>query len=148
MGIMDCPLFWLRRSYHAGKQRVDAALAAHNLTTAQLEVLLQVKQVPQIEQRQLQQLLGVRSATLAGVIDRLLVHGFIEQHTSTCDARVKYITLTPCGIGVCESVADIHTKVSATLFAGFTPAELALLNQWLQRVVSNGENGEFTTDCS
>jgi len=145
---MDCPLFWLRRSYHAGKQRVDAALAAHNLTTAQLDLLLQVKQAQQIEQRQLQQILGVRSATLAGLIDRLLVNGFIEQHASSCDARVKYITLTECGNGVCENVADIHAKVSATLFAGFTPAELALLNQWLQRVVSNGETGEFTTGCS
>lgn len=145
---MDCPLFWLRRSYHAGKQRVDAALADYDLTTTQLELLLQVKQATQIEQRQLQQRMGVRSATLAGVIDRLLVHGFIEQHASDCDARVKYITLTPCGLGVCESVADIHAKVSATLFAGFTPAELALLNQWLQRVVSNGEIGEFTTGCS
>ena len=145
---MDCPLFWLRRSYHAGKQRVDAALAAHNLTNAQLDLLLQVKQAQQIEQRQLQQILGVRSATLAGLIDRLLINGFIEQHTSDCDARVKYITLTACGDGVCESVAEIHAKVAATLFAGFTPAELALLNQWLQRVVSNGENGEFTTDCS
>jgi DNA-binding MarR family transcriptional regulator len=54
-------------------------------------------------------------------------------------ARVKYITLTECGHGVCESVANIHAKVAATLFAGFTPAELALLNQWLQKVVSNGE---------
>lgn len=145
---MDCPLFWLRRSYHAGKQRVDAALADHDLTTTQLELLRQVKQATQIEQRQLQQLLGVRSATLAGVIDRLIVHGFIEQYASDCDARVKYITLTECGIGVCERVADIHANISATLFAGFTHAELALLNQWLQRVVSNGETGEYTSSCS
>lgn len=145
---MECPLFWLRRSYHAGKQRVDAALAEHNLTTTQLDLLLQVKQAQQIEQRQLQRALGVRSATLAGLIDRLLVHGFIEQHTSDCDARVKYITLTECGHGACDAVADIHASVAATLFAGFTPAELALLNQWLQRVVSNGETGEFTTGCS
>lgn len=145
---MECPLFWLRRSYHVGKQRVDAALAKHNLTTAQFNLLLHVKQAQQIEQRQLQQVLGVRSATLAGLIDRLLVHGFIEQHMSNCDARVKYITLTECGHGACDAVADIHASVAATLFAGFSPAELALLKQWLQRVVSNGETSEFTTGCT
>ena len=148
MAIMDCPIFWLRRAYHAGKQRVDAALAAHNLTTAQFNLILHVKQAQQIEQRQLQQVLGVRSATLAGLIDRLLIHGFIEQHASDCDARVKYITLTECGHGACNAVADIHASVAATLFAGFTTAELALLNQWLQRVVSNGETGEYTSICS
>ncbi|GAB4216213.1 MAG: MarR family transcriptional regulator [Roseiflexaceae bacterium] len=139
---MRGPLQSLRRAYFAGKKAYDEALAEHGLTASQLEVLRLVWQQEGIEQRTLQEQLGVSSPTLTGLLDRLVEHGLLERRPSPDDARVKTLYLTQAGQGLYDTLQQINERVQMQLLRGFTAAEIALLEQWLERMAHNSDAGE------
>src|SRR5262249_48708860 len=107
------------------------------LTGAQSEVLRQLWHHDQIEQRTLQERLGITSPTLTGIVDGLVGRGLVERRLSPEDARVKVLHLTPQGQAQNETVCAAIERGQARLLAGFSPAEATLLRDWLQRIVAN-----------
>src|SRR5689334_18191696 len=93
----DNPIFWLRRASLAMRKAVDDELHRHGLTGAQSEVLRHLWQHDQLEQRSLQERLGVASPTLTGIVDGLVERGLVERRLSPDDARVKVLFLTAQG---------------------------------------------------
>jgi DNA-binding MarR family transcriptional regulator len=142
---MDDPLLWLKRAYFAGRQAFDEALAEHGLTATQLDVLRQVWRHQGIEQRVLQEQLGIASPTLTGIVDRLVERQMLERRASLEDARVKQLYLTEQGQALHGDLILIHERVHTRLLKGFSAPEIALLQQWLQRMVTNVDGPD---DCS
>jgi DNA-binding MarR family transcriptional regulator len=142
---MGGSLYWLKRAYFAGKKAYDEALAEHGLTATQLELLRRVWQQDGIEQREVQAAMQVTSPTLTGVIDRLVEHGLLERRPSCEDARVKTLHLTDAGLAISDKLGAINERVEARLLRGFTAAEVALLQQWLERMV---HNSDVHDDCT
>jgi MarR family transcriptional regulator, organic hydroperoxide resistance regulator len=137
---MGGSLYWLKQAYFAGKKAYDEALAEHGLTATQLEVLRRIWQQDGIEQRALQTAMRVTSPTLTGVVDRLVEHGLLERRPSPDDARVKTLHLTDAGLGISDKLGAINEQAEARLLRGFTAAEVALLQQWLERMAHNSDN--------
>lgn len=136
---MNGSLYWLKRAYFAGKKAYDEALAEHGLTATQLEVLRRVWQQDAIEQRELQTAMRVTSPTLTGIVDRLVEHGLLERRSSPDDARVKTLHLTDAGLAISDKLGAINERAEARLLRGFTSAEVALLQQWLERMARNSD---------
>jgi DNA-binding MarR family transcriptional regulator len=136
---MSGSLYWLKRAYFAGKKAYDEALAEQGLTATQLEVLRRVWQQPAIEQRELQVRMGVTSPTLTGIVDRLVEHSLLERRPSADDARVKTLHLTAAGLAISDRLEVINERAEARLLRGFSAAEVALLEQWLQRMAANSD---------
>jgi DNA-binding MarR family transcriptional regulator len=141
---MGGALYWLKRAYFAGKKAYDEALAEHGLTATQLEVLRHVWQHTQIEQRALQLAMGVTSPTLTGVVDRLVEQKLLERRQSPEDARVKTLHLTTAGLAIADTLDAISASAEARLLHGFSAAEVALLQQWLERMA---HNSDVQDDC-
>ena len=137
MKMQEEVISWLKRAYFAGRKAFDEALAEHDLTATQLELLRHVWLQEGIEQRTLQDRLGIASPTLTGIVDRLVERRMLERRPSPEDARVKQLYLTEQGQALHGELILIHERVQARLLHGFSPAEAALLRQWLQRVVEN-----------
>ena len=142
---MSNALYWLKRAYFAGKKAYDEALAEHGLTATQLEALRRVWQQDGVEQRELQAAMGVTSPTLTGVVDRLVEHGLLERRASLDDARVKALHLTEAGLAISDKLGAINERAEARLLRGFSAAEVALLQQWLERMAHNSDAHE---DCA
>jgi DNA-binding MarR family transcriptional regulator len=140
------PIFWLRRASLAMRKAVDEELQTHGLTGAQFEVLRQLWQHDQLELRSLQQRLGITSPTLTGIVDGLVGRGLVERRLSLEDARVKQLCLTPQGQSMNERICAAIGQVNARLLAGFSPAEAALLKDWLRRIVVNAGDNDYS--CS
>lgn len=138
-------LYWLKRAYFAGKKAYDESLAEHGLTATQLEVLRTVWRQDGLEQRMLQEQLGVTSPTLTGVLDRLVEHRLLERRTSAEDARVKTLHLTAAGHAISDTLGVVHEQAQARLLRGFSGAEIALLEQWLERMARNCDASD---DCA
>jgi DNA-binding MarR family transcriptional regulator len=131
-------LLLLLKRLHLGTRRAfDEALVAYGLTGPQVEILRQVWQCAGLEQRALQDRLGVTSATLTGIIDGLVERELAERRLSPDDARVKQLFLTPQGQAVGAELAGIMQAVEDRLVQGFTAAEQALMRDWLSRMVQN-----------
>lgn len=142
---MSGSLYWLKRAYFAGKKAYDEALAEHGLTATQLETLRRVWQQDGVEQRELQAAMGVSSPTLTGVVDRLVEHGLLERRSSADDARVKTLHLTDAGLAISDKLGAINERAEARLLRGFSAAEVALLQQWLERMA---HNSDVQDDCA
>lgn len=131
-------LLLLLKRLHLGTRRAfDEAFAAYGLTGPQVEILRQVWQCEGLEQRVLQERLGVTSATLTGIIDGLVERELAERRLSPDDARVKQLFLTPQGQAVGAELAGIMSTVETRLVQGFSAAEQALMRDWLSRMVQN-----------
>jgi DNA-binding MarR family transcriptional regulator len=142
----DNPIFWLRRAALAMRKASDDELHRHDLTGAQSEVLQHLWRQDRLEQRTLQERLGVTSPTLTGIVDGLVERGLVERRLSPEDARVKVLYLTPQGQAMYEEICAAIQRVHTRLLAGFSPAEAALLKDWLQRIVVN--SGVAGDTCS
>ena len=120
----------LRRAY-------DEAFAAHGITGPQAMVMRHVWQHAGIEQRTLQDRLGVTSATLTGIVDGLVERELVERRLSAEDARVKQLFLTERGQIVSDELGGTIPRLESQLVEGFSRAEQALLRDWLKRMATN-----------
>jgi DNA-binding MarR family transcriptional regulator len=128
----------LLKRVHLGTRRAfDDALAEYGLTGPQAEMIGQICGQDGIEQRTLQERMGITSPTLTGIVDGLVERGLVERRVSHEDARVKQIFLTSKGHGLDGVLPGTMEQVAARLLAGFSPSECALLHDWLIRVATN-----------
>ncbi len=136
---MDTAFSWLRRAYWNMRTAMDEELARYELTAAHLDVLTALWKEDGLEQRVLQNRLGVTAAALTSNIDKLVAHHYVQRQLNTEDARVKQIFLTERGKAIREQLGSAAWEFDSRLLKDFTPGEAALLKEWLQRMVSNLE---------
>ncbi len=141
---MDDLFFLIKRAYLAANKAADEELARRQLTMSQLEVLLHLWQQDGLEQRHLQEYLGISSSTLTGIIDVLVDHGRVERRVSAEDARVKQLFLTQTGRALLAEAQAVRQRVNARLLQGFSASEAALLSDWLRRIMGNMGDHEDT----
>lgn len=128
----------LIKRLHLGTRRAfDEALTTYGVTGPQAEILRHVWQCAGLEQRILQERLGITAATLTGIVDGLVERELIERRLSPEDARVKQLFLTTQGHAVGAELASVMQEIERRMVAGFSAAEQALLRDWLQRMVHN-----------
>ncbi len=139
----DNPMYWLRRIQLATRHALDGEFSCHGMTGIQMEVLMRLWRHDGLEQRELQEMLGVTSATLTGILDGMVEREVVERRLSPEDARVKQIWLTERGRELQQNMGSAFESVEARLLRGFSRAEVALLNDWLRRLATNmGAAGE------
>lgn len=136
---LDSPIFWLRRAYLGVRKTLDAELIDHltDLTGAQFEVLRQLWHRDGLSQRELEQQLAVRSATLTRLLDGLCARGLVERRRNVDDGRVKDVFLTPMGHALCGEAGKVIARVQARLLQGFSTAEVERLKDGLKRMATN-----------
>lgn len=139
----DLPLgHWIKRAFLALSGHINDLLRPHDLTYSQWQVLSFVARQPDgaATQRELQSWLRVEAATLTGVIDGLVRHGWLTRAESVDDRRVKRLALTTEGQAAHAAVAPWLTRaVQARVLEGLSPRQVTAAREVLQRVVENLE---------
>lgn len=137
------PLHWLRRAHLAMRKALDEGLTEYGLSAAQLDVLGHLWGEDGLEQRELQERLGITSATLTGIVDGLVQRQYVERRLSPDDARVKQLFLLKRGRARRDELRAGAREFRKRGLAGFSPEEEAQLEALLRRVAAN--YGERTT---
>lgn len=140
---IDSPIFWLRRAWLATDKSVDGCFADHTLSAAQYEILGQLWQEDGLEQRVLQERLGVSSATLTGVTDGLVERHLVERRLSVQDARVKCLFLTAQGRSLERELGRKIEQLQDCLLQGMSATERLIVKEWLKRMAAN-----ISGDCA
>ena len=140
INVEDSLVFWLKKAYLAIRKEYDEELAKHELTYPQWEVVRMLCSQDGLEQRTIQQRLGIQSATLTGIVDGLVDNGMVERRLSPEDARVKQLHLTEQGQKIQRMGPEVLSRIDDRLSKEFSPAELALMKDWLRRVIDNLED--------
>jgi DNA-binding MarR family transcriptional regulator len=87
-----------------------------------------------ITQRELQEIVGVRSGSLSEVLGKLEAAALIERRESDADRRMMRVFLTERGADEARTSADQRAKTMDELFGCLTDAEKAQLLSLVKRV--------------
>lgn len=133
--------FALKRAYLAARRKLDEYLACHDITIAQLDILVHLHEAGGTEQRDLQHQIGITAATLTRLIDGLAQRHLVERRPHPEDARVKEVFLTEAGAAILHELKEMKLNFFADrCLKGFTTTEIALMTEWLNRLAENIEN--------
>ena len=124
------------------KAGLDASLLAYNLTSSQLHVLFLLdRSGGEMTQKTLEEALGVSHPTVVGLVSRLEKQGFITTETDPDDRRHKKILPTDKALSLKEELAQKRKENEKRMTDGFSEKELKQLNEYLQRIYANINDG-------
>lgn len=125
------------------ERAINGVLARHGLTVAQLELLRYVKQKSEagetVNQKQIEEALGITNPTVTGLLKRLEAKGLVERTPDPLDKRAKRIRLTARESAFRDEVTASAQDAQKQLTKGFTPAEMDALEDLLTRMIDNLE---------
>lgn len=120
----------IRRIVADGRRLRDAAapmrpspLLDLNLTMQQLKVLIAVARGAS-SGHQLTEVLGVRLATVTGIVDRLTAQDLVTRREDPHDRRVRRVELTPAGRDVLDRLNEAGELATRRLLGHLDTAEL------------------------
>lgn len=90
-----------------------------------------------VSQVQLAELLNVTPASVARTMKGLEAGGYILRSDAADDCRRNEITITDKGRYVVETSKRVFDRIDADTFAGFSEAEIALLERMQERILRN-----------
>ena len=127
-----------------GKE-LDRELRHSGLTKSQFGVLQALVHLERASSAALARTVFVTPQAMVGIVAGLERKGFIRRKTSRASARVIEATVTAAGRVAYDEGVDMIRKVDDMLAAEFTDAELAALNDYLERMINvvQQANGSF-----
>ncbi|MGG4554606.1 MarR family transcriptional regulator [Paenibacillus sp. FSL W8-0186] len=133
---------WFRKISLYLTNIMDKILAQHGITSSQYWILKLLWEKEGVTQKQLVQHLGVRGASLTGMLDSMEARGWVLRKLHPKDARVKLVYLTPEGKALEAVVLDLIMTNEENLSKGFSEEEKVLLRSMLNRVWTNLEEAK------
>lgn len=97
----------LRRITRAIDWNSNKLLQEHGVTTPQLITLRELAQVAECRVGELATRVKLSQATMTGILDRLVQHGFIHRCRKEQDRRSVFVSITQAGINLVETAPSL-----------------------------------------
>jgi DNA-binding MarR family transcriptional regulator len=114
-------------------------LKAYDVTLAQLQLLKQLWKQEGRSQAELQELLELDRATVAGLVQRMTAQNLIERRPDPVDKRIQRVFTTERGRSLRGVPAALEEEVTAKALQGFSEDERTFLTSLLARALQNIE---------
>ena len=131
----------VKRLYLLVTQFIDEAVKPFGIGRTQWQVISRVQRAGLMTQRDLQSILQVEPATLSGVVDALVSKGWLERLENPEDKRGRVLRLTPLGEERYATIPNPVAAVERTMLEGVSAEDRAVVEQALQRMIENLEQG-------
>jgi DNA-binding MarR family transcriptional regulator len=93
------------------------------LTTVQYAALNMIREVPNIDQVSLSNMIAFDKTTIVKVLDRLVDKGLITRTRSTTDRRTNHLNATPKGLEVLKQIQPMLDRSDARILAPLGKAD-------------------------
>lgn len=117
--------------------RIDERLAATGLTHARWQALFWIAEHGEATQQQIADRVGVASSTMVRTIDGLEAQGFVRRVGSQEDKRANLVSLTPAARDILDGIAAAWDEVRDEVLAGLDPAEIAICDLVVRKMLAN-----------
>lgn len=123
---------------HLARERMDARMAAYDVTPAQGRVLLYLcEHGGASSQQELTEFLKVKPSTANGILNRMEEKGMVQRAVSVEDGRRRLVSVTQRGRERKAQLQEAFCSTEAVMMNGLSEAECSQLLQLLQRVIGN-----------
>lgn len=124
----------LRRAHQRYQSMFQECAAGLGLTGPQFATLVRLSELGRATQNHLGRLAAMDSATVQGVVRRLIDRGLIRTAADPMDRRMRVLTITPEGEALLREAQEAGQRANEALMAALTPTERASLLALLQRL--------------
>lgn len=111
----------LRRAQIAVFQDFVQTMAAHDVRPAQYSVLLLIDRNPGVNQTQLGEALGIKTANLVVMLNGLQKRGLTERRPDATDRRAHALHLTPAGAALMAALQTLQQEHERRMTAALGP---------------------------
>lgn len=134
--------YWIHKVDKTIRIIYDQRFQDFGLSLSQEAVLHQLWDKDGMTQKQIQENLSLRGASVSGLVETLLNKGLITRKQDEEDARYKRLYLTETGRELQEKALTIMVGIEAEITEGFTEEEKAVFICWLKKLHCNIEKLE------
>lgn len=123
--------------FHSHLHYNFAKLEKVDMHPRQFPMLRIISEYPGLKQSEIAEKLHIKPPTVAVSVKRLEKAGYIEKKHDERNQRISRIYITDAGAQVMELGKTIISEEEQTLLQGFSPEEIALVREYLQRINKN-----------
>ncbi|AHF08699.1 MarR family winged helix-turn-helix transcriptional regulator [Desulfitobacterium metallireducens] len=123
--------------FHSHLHYNFAKLEKVDMHPRQFPMLKIISEYPGLKQSEIAEKLRIKPPTVAVSVKRLEKAGYIEKKHDDHNQRISRIYITDTGAQVMELGRAIISEEEQTLLQGFSPEEIALVREYLQRINQN-----------
>lgn len=124
----------IRRAHQRATAIFMGSIGDTQVTPTQYAALVKLYEAGELSQNHLGRLTAMDPATIQGVIRRLAVRKLIAHRPDKNDKRRRYLSLTPAGRALVESLVSNGPKVSQVTLGPLSATEQAQLLALLKRI--------------
>jgi DNA-binding MarR family transcriptional regulator len=115
----------LQRATHHTLHALGAALAAEDLSAAEINALANLGEGGTLSVRELSDRTGFRASTVTGILDRLESRGYLTRELDPADRRSFRLPLTEAGQAVAARVLTAIADLERDALAGLSATQIA-----------------------
>jgi DNA-binding MarR family transcriptional regulator len=134
--VLEDQVGFLLRTANQRHRMIFGAAVANEVAPAQFSALAKLYESGPVSQNKLGRLIALDSATITGVVERLVAAGHVRSRRSDDDARLRLIDLTPAGRRRIEALLPIAEEITNRTLDPLTEREAATLIRLLKKVSS------------
>lgn len=129
--------YWINKIDRAMKNVHDKRFQEYDLTTSQKSILCQLWNKDGLTQKEIQENLCLKAASVSGLVEMLLKKGFIYREQDDEDARFKRLYLTEKGRQMREISMEILKEIEDEASQGFSNDERMIFISWMRKLYNN-----------
>jgi MarR family transcriptional regulator, organic hydroperoxide resistance regulator len=128
----------LARTFYRIHRRIMTALARHDVTMPQFDILATLRFNIALTQQELAERLLVTKGNVCGVLDRLEGLGWVERRPDAQDKRANRLHLTAAGRKKLHVLLPEHDALVLQAMAALTDGDVRSLRRMLETVEQSG----------
>jgi MarR family transcriptional regulator for hemolysin len=132
--VVDCIGRRLTLAARAARHALEAHLATAGMTYAGYVVLMTLRRLEPMIQRELAESLDIEGPTLTRQLERLERQRLIVRRRGEADRRVTLVELSPAGRDMVERLQPVVAAAAQEVAADLDPDEVRLLGSLLDRL--------------
>jgi DNA-binding MarR family transcriptional regulator len=140
--VLDEQIGFLLRKANQRHRAIFGKMMSPKLAPAQFAAMAKLRTHGPLHQNELGRLVAMDSATITGVVNRLVQRGWVVSRTSEDDARVRVIDLSDEGREALDKMLPRAQAISAATLCPLSEDEAMILCNLLRRISDNGTSEE------
>ncbi len=137
--VLEDQIGFLLRKANQRHRSIFSTRVDNSIAPAQFSALAKLHQLGPLSQNRLGRLIALDSATIKGVVNRLVQAGYVTSERSEDDARLRIIDLSNEGRAHIKTLLPLAAEITELTLAPLSDRESLTLHRLLDKIAGSNE---------